>query len=230
MRCGNAITKHRYCSSIYAKWTIKVVAPFHFLFAFFYYSRILLCAFNLMPFCQRGTMVNCDFLLFAIFHRISLSISDGLLCFQWQCILFILLFCSYARAYTPPMANAGHRRFVNSATYCRHPFDPIRRFCFYVRRRLHQILNVFQPSHRLVFARGASQMENALFMYRIRGSTQSTEHTVCAAELNKIISVQSRIDCRLVSTHIRPVFHVFAHKFRTHNQCTTVSVRLVRRI
>lgn len=33
---------------------------------------------------------------------------------------------------------------------------------------------------------------------------------VAAAELNRIISIQSRIDCRLANTHIRPVIFVFA--------------------
>lgn len=102
-----------------------MVAPFHFPFVF-YYSRILLRAFNLMPHCQRPTVANCHFLFHAIFHRmIFCAFDDSAFYSYW-------LLCSYACAYTSPMAHATHRRIVNSATYHWHPLHSIALnvFCF----------------------------------------------------------------------------------------------------
>lgn len=129
MRCENGI-KHRYCSSIYAKWTIKVVAPFHFLFVF-YYNRILLRAFNLMPLCQRRTEANCDFLLFAIF-RCTVFCAFNDCAFYLYCYFAVMLAPTRRQRHMSaidklsirPLIAGTHLHSIAFQRYCFH--------CFYV--------------------------------------------------------------------------------------------------
>lgn len=137
-----------------------------------------------------------------------------------------ILFRSNATVPAASLYNLGancRRRIFHSASLRRSPPSHTRRFRFLRDCRLHRKTGRFVRTFaQRELARVANQIKNALFMHSCFYSV-GTAHRHSSWNSQIIISAQSRIDCRLVSTHIRPVyFDVFNRLQISHIriQCT----------